>query len=135
MQTPTLSVKNYRGAKIYIRRLFRETFEYLIAMDGEIFCNQVEMQRPTGQRMTKYSEEDTESAVAFLLGIAHDFVDDRLFAQAQERTLLYRWDRFTQKVADIVFKIKYKLSIKFDEFKGKSKRLRRHTGNSEQDVR
>ena len=131
MQTPTLSVKNYRNIPIVIRKIGRETFEYLIAMDGMIYCNQVEIRRDAGLRMTKYSEEDTESAVAFMLDTAHNFVDDKLFEKAQKETLLYRWDEFLKKVEDKRFHIKYKLSIFIDGIKGKSKRLRRNPRDAE----
>lgn len=107
MQTPTIKVGEYRGVTIYVRQLARETFEYLIAMDGQIFANQVEMRREAGKRFAKYSDEDLESVVSFLLGVAHDFVDDRLFKQEQERKWKNRFAKARQKVADWLFHWKY----------------------------
>lgn len=128
METPTLSVKNYRGVRIYIRRLLRETFEYLIVMDGEIFCNQVEMRRPVGKRMTKYSDEDLESAVGFLLGVAHEFIDDRLFAQQEARRWKNRLEKVKEKVGDRLFHIKYKV-LEYIDNKKDERKIKRGKSN------
>ena len=110
VETPVVKVGEYRGVKIYIRKLFRETFEYLIWLDNQLWCNQVEIQRESGHRFEQYSDEDTESAVAFMLHVAQEFVDDKLFEIQEYNRWENRVDRFKKKVGQVLFNIKYKLS-------------------------
>lgn len=119
MNTPTVAIRQYRGVSIYIRKLFRETFEYLIVHDDQIFCNQVEIRRESGQRFSPYTEQDLESAVAFMLNVAHEFVDDRLFQQAEARKWENRWPRIKEDIGKKVFQIKYDTSEWIDRLKEK----------------
>ena len=102
--TPTISTSEYRGKRIYVRRLGRETFEYLIAWDGEIFCNQVELRKEAGSRMRAYTDEEQKSAVDFMRHVASEFIDDRFFQLEQYDSWPQRWERFKGKVVDQKYK-------------------------------
>lgn len=133
METKTLKVSDYRGIKVYVRRLFRETFEYLVLMDGEVFVNQVEIRREAGRRMTAYSDEDVESAVNFMLHVASEFIDDRLLAKKEYARFGNRFARFKGKVEARMFHLKYKLSEFYEhgitgKFEGGARE--RHRGNA-----
>ena len=117
METKTLKIGEYRGVKIYIRKLFRETFEYLILYENQLFCNQVEIQREAGKRMETYSEEDLESAVGFMLHVAQEWIDDALFKKEIYNSPKERINRLKKKVEDMIFHCKYVLSEKIDKLK------------------
>ncbi len=117
MDTPTLRIGEYRGVKIYVRKLGVEKFEYLIAMDGQIFCNQVEINRPVGKRLTKYTDDDLEGAIKFMTHVAEQFIDDRLFEQEESRRWKNRWARFRQKVGDRAFHYWYVFTEWSDKIK------------------
>jgi len=110
IETPTLDVKEYRGHKIYIRRLGGEVFEYLVVFGKEIFCNQVEIRKEVGSRMRNYTDEELTSAVALMLHTAQLFLDDKIWEKIWHDSPGERWKRLKQKVADKIFSIKYKLS-------------------------
>ena len=133
MDTPTLKVEDYAGVRIYVRRLFRETFEYLILMDGQIFANQVEIRREPGRRMTNYSPEDLENAIVFMLHVAREFVDDRIADKKFHDSFGERWRRTREKVEDRWYHLLNKIDdIKYGiERKPKGGKGKGHGGDAE----
>ena len=113
--TPVISTSEYRGKRIYVRRLGKETFEYLIAWDNEIFCNQVELQKEAGSRMRAYTDEETKSAVDFMRHVAQEFCDDKFFALEQYNGWEQRFGRAKKKVVNLFEDIKYKFLNYLDE--------------------
>lgn len=78
----TLKVTEYRGKKIYVRHISRETFEYLIPLYGEIFSNLIEINKGRGQSFRDYTEEEYKNAVTMLVRTAQMFIDDKLFQRS-----------------------------------------------------
>lgn len=114
MEIPTLKVGEYRGVKVYVRKVGRETFEYLVPMEGQLYCNQVEIARKIGERFHPWTEADTNSAIGFMLDAAQNFIDDRLFQKELYDSWPERWKRWKGRITGYAFHIRYKLSIFID---------------------
>lgn len=117
MEVPTLKVGAYRGQRIYVRKIGRETFEYLIPFEGQVFANQVEIAKPSGQRQRNYNDEELKSCIHLMMSAGEDWVDDALFKKEINDQWQNRLKRLWQKVGDYLFEIKYKLSNYLDERK------------------
>lgn len=98
----TLKANEYRGVRIYIRRLGGETFEYLIPFKSkgqlQIFQNQVEIQRKSGQRMRKHTQDELLHCIALMNRTAELFLDDLLFQEEIYNQLGNRIKRVCEKV-------------------------------------
>lgn len=71
-----LHVYKYRGVNVYIRHLFREQFEYLIPMRGEIFSNLIEFNKERRRKNQKYTPEEEAHVIDTLKHIAQAFIDE-----------------------------------------------------------
>lgn len=109
-ETPVLRVGEYRGHKIYVRKIGRETFEYLMWFDNQLWCNQIEIQKKAGQRLRKYEDEELKSAIAFMLHTAELWLDDALFEKELQNSLKNRIRRLVQRSQNYAFHVFYKLT-------------------------
>jgi hypothetical protein len=122
MDTPTLSVGNYRGVNLYVRKIGREWFEVLFPLKGQIHAYQMEINKEMGQRMRQYEDEELKRCVSLMLQIGEQLIDDRLFEIEIYNSPRERLKRLKQKVGQFIFQIKYKLSELKDKYETSKKR-------------
>ena len=120
-----LKFHEYRGVKIYVRRLGGETFEYLIPHKGQIYQNQVEIARPSGQRMRKYTEDELEKSVSLMVRTAEMFLDDLFFQEEiynQWRNKLERsWEKLIVFINKQIIKIETKINEIIQRYRSRGK--------------
>lgn len=116
-----LHVGEYRGIKLYVRKLGRELFEVLLPINGEIHAHQLEIQKKMGDRLRNYTDEELKGCVAMMIGVGEQVVDDRLFEIEVSKQFKNRLKRLKGRIKAFAFHIKYKISLKIDEQQTKRK--------------
>src|SRR5689334_12228082 len=72
----TLLVTKYNGHNIYVRHLFKETFEYLIPLRGQIFSNIVEFNKERRRKNQPYTKDEEVHIMDTMRSIAQTFLDE-----------------------------------------------------------
>lgn len=73
----TLKVLTYRGKKIYIRHLFKESFEFLIIWNNEILEKLIEFSKERKHKNRQYTELEIAKIIDTLQHIAQEAIDDK----------------------------------------------------------
>jgi len=84
----TLEIYKYRGVRVFLRQVHRETFEYLIPWCGELYCNQFVFAKKRGEKTRQYTEDELARIVESLKYVANAFIDDEKFKRSPSATVM-----------------------------------------------
>ena len=93
----TLKIHEYRGHRIYIRFLYRETFELLIPAYNNLYCHTHEFNKKAGKKYHDYTQEELNHVIAALCELGEVLLDDVIFQFEESRKPINLFKRYIHK--------------------------------------